>query len=108
MHRNGCGDALRNTARFLPVAAWLLLVAGCAQTDPVSLSNGQQAIRITCNLTIDGMTSCFRAAGTLCGTRGFVIFDWNGQPWARPYPEPDVLQDDPGLAQSGLLVACRS
>ncbi len=96
--------------RLLPLAALLLLLSmtGCAQTDHVSLSNGQQAVRITCALAIDGMTSCFRAAGDLCGTRGFVIFDWNGQPWAQPYPDPDVLENDPGLAQSGLLVACRA
>jgi hypothetical protein len=94
--------------RFHSVAAVLVLLASCAQTDHVSLSNGQQAVRVTCNLAIDGMASCFRTAGNLCGPRGFVLFDWNGQPWAMPYPGPDVLQDDPGLARNGLLVACRS
>jgi hypothetical protein len=36
------------------------------------------------------------------------MYDWNGQPWDKPYPGPDALQNDPGLAQNGLLIACRS
>jgi hypothetical protein len=94
--------------RLFAVAALLFLLAGCADTEPAYLSNGQAVVRITCGFAIDGMTRCFREAGDLCGSRGFVIFDWNGEPWAKPYPEPDALQNDLGLATSGLLIACRS
>jgi hypothetical protein len=94
--------------RLSGLAAMLALLAGCAQTQPAFLSNGQQVVRITCNLAIDGMTSCFKAAGNICATQGFVIYDWNGQPWNKPYPGPDALQNDPDLAQNGLLIACRS
>ena len=94
--------------RSTGLAALLSLLAGCAQTQPAFLANGQQVVRVTCDLAIDGMTACFRTAGDICATRGFVIYDWNGQPWDRPYPAPEVLENDPALAQSGLLIACRS
>lgn len=93
--------------RLAALAAILGLLAGCASSDPTFLANGQAVLRITCNLAIDGMTSCFRLAGDTCGARGFIIYNWNGDPWVRPYPDPETLQDDPGLASSGLLIACR-
>ena len=54
-----------------------------------------------------GITGCFKVAGEVCDA-GLIIYDWNGQPWDKPYPGPDALQNDPGLAQNGLLIACRS
>jgi hypothetical protein len=54
------------------------------------------------------MDACFKTAGSICGPRGFVIYDWNGLPWKEPYPEPETLEDDPGLAANGLLIACRA
>ena len=98
--------AKANTMRLAGATAMLVLLAGCAATEPASLANGQPVIRVTCSLAIDGMTSCFKEAGKICGARGYTIFDWNGTPWPMPYPEPETLQDDPGLG-SGLLVACR-
>jgi hypothetical protein len=95
------------TKRLAFLAAMVALVAGCASSEPTFLVNGQPVLRITCNLAISGMTSCFRTAGDICGTRGFIIYNWNGDPWIQPYPDPETLQDDPGLGASGLLVACR-
>ena len=92
----------------LHIAASLVLLVGCAATHPAYLANGQKVIRVTCNLAVNGMVACFKTAGSICGPRGYVIYDWNGQPWERPYPEPETLQNDPGLAAGGLLVACRS
>lgn len=89
-------------------AALLVLLTSCATSQPAYLANGQKVLRITCNLAINGMTDCFRMAGNICGPRGFVIYDWNGDPWEMPYPEPATLEDDPGLTGSGLLVACRA
>lgn len=90
------------------VAATMLLFAGCAITQPTYLSNGTKVVRITCAMAVDGMSRCFRAAGDLCGPRGFAIYDWSGTPWKEPYPDPASLEDDPALASTGLLVACRS
>ena len=89
-------------------AATLVLLTGCAVTQPTYLSNGQRVIRVSCNLAVNKMVACFKTAGGICGPRGFVIYDWNGQPWRQPYPEPETLNDDPGLAADGLLIACRS
>jgi hypothetical protein len=89
-------------------AAFLILLAGCAAYEPVYLANGQRVVRVTCAVAVDRMTSCFTAAGNICGPRGFVLYNWDGDAWAKPYPDPDILQNDPGLAASGLLVACRS
>ncbi len=94
--------------RFSCFAAMLFVLAGCAKSEPAFLSNGQKVVRITCAAALDGMTGCFKMAGTICGPSGFVVYDWNGTPWDTPYPDPEVLEGDPGLASSGLLVACRT
>jgi hypothetical protein len=73
-----------------------------------SHQKGQQVVRVTCNLPIDAMTRCFKAAGASARCRASLFYDWNGQPWDKPYPGPDALQNDPGLAQNELLIAFRS
>jgi hypothetical protein len=93
--------------RYACFAAFLILLSGCAANEPVYLANGQKVVRVTCAVALGGMASCFKSAGTICGPRGFVIYDWSGEQWAKPYPEPETLQNDPGLAASGLLIACR-
>jgi hypothetical protein len=90
------------------IAVSALLLAGCALTQTAYLSNGQRVIQITCGSALGRMASCFKAAGSICGPHGFVIYDWSGKPWETPYPDPETLQDDPALAASGLLIACRS
>ena len=92
----------------LRLAAFLLLMTGCAETHPTYLANGQKVVRVTCNLAAEGMAACFKTAGSICGPRGFAIYDWNGEPWKQPYPEPETLENDPGLAANGLLIACRT
>lgn len=104
-HEPGSGPTRRGLAAL---AAVFGLLAGCASSEPAFLANGQEVVRITCDLAIDGMTACFRVAGDTCGVRGYVIYNWNGDPWIRPYPDPETLQNDPGLAASGLLIACRA
>src|SRR5262249_47442588 len=92
-----CNVATMTSAR-ITVYSWLallLLFAGCAVSEPSYLANGQKVVRIKCNVALDGMTSCFKEAGDICGPRGYVIYDWNGQAWPKPYPGPDVLEYDP-------------
>ena len=89
-------------------AVCLSLLTSCAVTQPTFLSNRQRVLRISCDIAVDKMVACFKTAGSICGPRGFVIYDWNGLPWKEPYPEPETLEDDPGLAANGLLIACRA
>ena len=94
--------------RRVCLLASMLLLAGCVFTQPTYLANGVKVVRITCGLAVNGISRCYKAAGDLCGPRGFSIYAWSGEPWERPYPDPETLEDDPALASTGLLVACRS
>jgi hypothetical protein len=82
-------------------------LAACAQRQTTFLQSGQEVAHITCNYAIDGAVACFRSAGTLCGRAGYVLYDWNGHPWRKPYPSPATLDNDPDFSTSGLLVACK-
>ena len=64
--------------------ALLPMLAGCAVSEPSYLANGQKVVRIKCDIALDGMTSCVKTAGDICGPRGYVIYDWNGQAWPTP------------------------
>ncbi len=93
--------------RFAWVAASLIALAGCASTQRAYLANGQPVVRINCGFALNGMVSCFQTAGNICGPYGFLIYDWNGNRWPIPYPDPDTLWDEQNIASNELLVACR-
>jgi hypothetical protein len=88
-------------------AVSLIALAGCATTQPAYLANGQKVVRINCELALNRMVSCFQTAGNICGPQGFLIYDWNGDRWVKPYPDPDTIWNDQTFASNGLLVACR-
>ncbi len=86
----------------------LLLLAGCATTEPTYLANGMPAYRISCSPGFDGLNTCYEAAAKLCGRRGYAVYDWSGQAWPLPYPDPASLDTVTSLGTASLLVACRS
>jgi hypothetical protein len=86
----------------------LVALGGCFSFETAYLANGTKVVRIGCSLAVDGYTRCYKTAGDLCGPRGYVLFDWDGKPWALPYPDPASLENDAILASTALLVACRS
>lgn len=90
----------------LAVVATLTL-SGCVSVERAWLPSGAPVNQVSCSLSIDSMARCYRAAGDLCGPRGYVIYDWDGTPWPRPYPEPSTVDSDTTLASTRLLVACR-
>ena len=97
---------MRNACFGASIFVSILVLAGCAYTEPTFLVTGQKVVRVTCATAVDGITTCFKRAGEICGPRGFTLFNWSGIPWDKPYPEPDTLKNDPDLTMSGLLVAC--
>lgn len=89
-------------------AAAVLLLGGCYVIEPAYLANGVKVARITCAMELDSVAQCYKAAGDLCGPRGFILFDWDGRPWALPYPDPASLVADSTRPYADLLVACRA
>jgi len=98
----------RATPILMCAAVWLPLLAGCASVEPAYLANGMKVVRIDCSLAVDGAAACYKAAGDICGRRGFALFDWDGKPWEQPYPDPASLESDMILRSTSVLVACRS
>jgi hypothetical protein len=102
------GKRRRATPISICVAVWLPLLAGCASVEPAYLANGMKVVRIGCGLAVDGAAACYKAAGDICGRRGFALFDWDGKPWEQPYPDPASLESDMIVRSTSVLVACRS
>lgn len=85
-----------------------LLATACVSSERAYLPTGQAVNRLTCSLTNESMARCYQAAGEICTGRGYTLFDWDGTPWAEPYPDPAVVDDDMLLRRTTLLMACHS
>ncbi|MEJ0017445.1 MAG: hypothetical protein WDN25_12920 [Acetobacteraceae bacterium] len=90
------------------LAGLLLMLTGCVTTEPAYLATGLPVTRVACTISVDALGLCYKAAGDLCGPRGFAIYDWDGRPWSLPYPDPQSYDYDGRLDATALLVACRS
>ena len=89
---------------------WLVpavFLSACVTNERTYLRNGVAVNEISCKLRVDSLARCYRAAGEMCGPRGYVIFDWDGTEWPRPYPDPSSMDADTMLRTSTILVACR-
>lgn len=88
--------------------AAMLALGGCYVVEPAYLANGIKVARLSCLMTLDSVAACYKTAGDLCGPRGFILFDWDGRPWALPYPDPASIVADSTRPYADLLVACRA
>lgn len=52
-----------------------LLLASCASVSKTYTASGEQAYSLNCSGTARGWDKCFKAAGDLCGSRGYTILD---------------------------------
>lgn len=84
------------------------LVPGCVSSERTYLPNGMAVNRISCTLAIDSLSRCYKAAGDMCGSRGYTVYDWDGTPWPKPYPDPSSVDSDTMLGAATLLTACHA
>lgn len=73
----------------LPLCA--LLLAGCATSSEVRLSDGSKGHNIACHGTAQNYSDCLAKAGEICGERGYTVIDRDGS--AAPV---GVISGSPG------------
>lgn len=56
-----------------------LLLAGCANSRTLYTQDGRLGYVLNCSGWARSWDMCFAKAGELCGTRGYDIFDKNGE-----------------------------
>ncbi|MGE0415601.1 MAG: hypothetical protein AB7O80_02245 [Acetobacteraceae bacterium] len=90
--------------------AWLivlpLLLVACVDNKRTYLPNGMAVNQLTCKMSVNSLQRCYRTAGDMCGPRGYSIYDWDGTPWPKPYPDPSTMDDPTVLNEVTILVAC--
>jgi hypothetical protein len=84
------------------------MLGGCFSFETAYLANGMKVVRLGCGWAVDGSSRCYKMAGDICSRRGFALYDWDGEPWPLPYPDPASLVNDATLTYPTLLVGCRS
>jgi hypothetical protein len=61
------------------IAAVFIFLCGCATSKSIYLPSGEKGYSISCNGSVLDWSHCFEKAGEICGTRGYQVFDRNGQ-----------------------------
>lgn len=90
------------------IGAGLVLLGGCATSQPTYLANGMRAYQVDCSMAVNGLNACYAVAADLCGNRGFSTYDWDGRAVPMPYAEPDLARIGGMSGVNRLLIACRS
>jgi hypothetical protein len=57
----------------------LSMLVGCATSKQVYTSDGQQGHSIDCSGTGLNWGMCYEKAGDICGTKGYVVLEKNGE-----------------------------
>jgi hypothetical protein len=53
----------------------LILLTSCATVNKTYTQSGEEAYSLNCSGTARGWDKCYKAAGDLCGTKGYTILD---------------------------------
>ena len=96
------------TTRVACLAILAAALTACVQSDRAYLPTGQAVMQISCKMSITSMSQCYKAAGDMCGARGYTVFDWDGTPWPKPYPDPSTVDRETMLGNTQILVACNA
>lgn len=67
---------LRNKKAAITIA--LVLLSGCATSEPVYTQSGQQGYQLTCSGSARSWGMCYKKAGEICGAKGYKVLSQNG------------------------------
>ena len=68
--------------RYVTIAL-VVVLAGCATVSEVNLADGSRGYNINCGGTVMNFSHCLEKAGEICGTRGYVVVNREGE--AAPF-----------------------
>lgn len=85
--------------RFLLVIIAAITLSACATSKEVYLSDGSKGHSISCDGAVQNFGSCLEKAGELCGDRGYVVLNQNGE--AVPFSTASGGYTASSLAASG-------
>lgn len=92
------------------------LLIGCATSKQMHLPDGSVGHNIQCNGAALSMADCFQKAGDLCGAKGYVLLNREGEaiPFgysagsASAYGNPQNYQGQAGYTSTAGMVVYRS
>lgn len=61
------------------ILLFVLLLAGCATSSEVYLPSGTKGYVVNCNGSLNSVSTCFEKAGELCGAKGYVLLNKEGE-----------------------------
>lgn len=59
----------------IPLVLCFLLLTSCATVSKTYTANGEEAYTLNCSGTARGWDKCLKAAGDLCGAKGYRTLD---------------------------------
>lgn len=68
--------------RIFLLVVILMLMSGCATVNKTYTADGKEAYALNCSGTARGWDKCLKAAGDLCGARGYNILDRSSEDMA--------------------------
>ncbi|PMR68276.1 hypothetical protein [Halomonas heilongjiangensis] len=96
---------------FLFVMA-AIAISACATSKEVYLADGSKGHSISCDGAVQNFGSCLEKAGELCGARGYVVLNQNGEavPFSTAsggYTASSLAASGGFQAQSGTIITRR-
>ncbi|WP_022667935.1 hypothetical protein [Desulfospira joergensenii] len=65
--------------RLVAILIFAMAISGCAISKKTYLPDGSEGYSISCDGAAVGINVCFEKAGELCGSKGYEIFNREGQ-----------------------------
>jgi hypothetical protein len=98
--------------RALLIAIAVITLSACATSKEVYLSDGSKGHSISCDGAVQNFGSCLEKAGELCGARGYLVLNQNGEsvPFSTAsggYTATSLAASGGFQAQSGTIITRR-